>query len=73
LHGEMVVLGTADLATIELVEGYLAWKWGTQASLPTDHTYYSAAPTVIPEPSSIALLGLGSIGLLLRRCRKRRA
>jgi nuclear transport factor 2 (NTF2) superfamily protein len=24
------------------VEGYLAWKWGTQASLPTTHPYYKS-------------------------------
>jgi hypothetical protein len=27
------------------VEGYLAWKWGLQASLPAGHPYLSAAPT----------------------------
>jgi hypothetical protein len=27
------------------VEGYLAWKWSIQTSLPTSHSYYSAAPT----------------------------
>jgi hypothetical protein len=27
------------------VEGYLAWKWGIQASLPIGHPYKSAAPT----------------------------
>ena len=27
------------------VEGYLAWKWGLQASLPVGHPYKSAAPT----------------------------
>jgi hypothetical protein len=27
------------------VEGYLAWKWGLQTSLPGAHPYYSAAPT----------------------------
>ena len=26
------------------VEGYLAWKWGTQGSLPAGHTYKSAPP-----------------------------
>ena len=26
------------------VEGYLAWKWGLQANLPTTHPYYSIAP-----------------------------
>ena len=30
----------------QLVEGYLAWKWGTEALLPNTHPYYSAAPTV---------------------------
>jgi hypothetical protein len=28
------------------VESYLAWKWGLQASLPSDHTYKSAPPSV---------------------------
>ena len=23
------------------VEGYLAWKWGLQTSLPTNHPYYT--------------------------------
>lgn len=26
------------------VEGYLAWKWGLQASLPAGHPYHDAAP-----------------------------
>jgi hypothetical protein len=26
------------------VEGYLAWKWGIQASLPNTHTYFAAPP-----------------------------
>ena len=26
------------------IEGYLAWKWGLQSSLPVTHPYYSAAP-----------------------------
>jgi hypothetical protein len=28
------------------LEGYLAWKWGLQNSLPTNHPYRSAAPLV---------------------------
>lgn len=35
------VLSTADR---EKVEGYLAWKWGLQANLPTGHTYEDGAP-----------------------------
>lgn len=26
------------------VEGYLAWKWGLQTSLPTNHPYYNSSP-----------------------------
>lgn len=37
------LLSTTDQ---QLVEGYLAWKWGTEALLPNTHPYYSAAPTV---------------------------
>jgi hypothetical protein len=28
----------------QLVEGYLAWKWGLQANLPAGHPYLSASP-----------------------------
>lgn len=34
------------LSNIQLVEGYLAWKWGLVASLPADHPYKNAAPTL---------------------------
>jgi hypothetical protein len=27
------------------IEGYLAWKWGLQSTLPPDHPYKTAAPT----------------------------
>ena len=30
------------------VEGYLAWKWGLQGNLPSDHPYKNAAPTNTP-------------------------
>ena len=50
----------------EAIEGYLAWKWGLQASLPGGHTYANAAP-VIPEPTSLALLGLGGLMIARRR------
>lgn len=39
LYGEMIALNTADIKTIEKVEGYLAHKWGLYSSLPTDHPY----------------------------------
>ena len=43
--GEVIILSsTASQATRQLVEGYLAWKWGIQASLPAGHPYKNRAP-----------------------------
>jgi len=33
------------------VEGYLAWKWGLQGSLPSSHPYKSAAPQPAAAPT----------------------
>jgi hypothetical protein len=43
---------------INTVEGYLAWKWGTQALLPAAHPYSTARPTTLqivsnPLPKNI--------------------
>jgi len=44
---ELVVLDLqADTDTRQKIEGYLAHKWGTTASLPNDHPYKNAAPTI---------------------------
>ena len=40
----IVVSGTLSEAERQQIEGYLAWKWGTQASLPSGHRYYNGAP-----------------------------
>ncbi len=53
----------------ELIEGYLAWKWGIQSSLPGGHPYASAAPTTgIARPKiNGSLLNRGLInGSLIR-------
>ena len=41
-----VIFTNAELSTTnrQLIEGYLAWKWGLQASLPAGHPYKNAAP-----------------------------
>jgi hypothetical protein len=42
---EIVVFNRA-LSTTERqnIEGYLAWKWGLQTTLPSTHPYYASAP-----------------------------
>ena len=39
-----------ELTTSErlLMEGYCAWKWGIQASFPTNHPYYGSSPILAP-------------------------
>jgi hypothetical protein len=43
-----VVATTSILSTSDgqKMEGYLAWKWGLVSSLPNDHPYKNAAPTL---------------------------
>lgn len=43
---EFVLVDNQDTTTRQLVEGYLAWKWGLEGNLPAGHPYKSAAPTV---------------------------
>jgi hypothetical protein len=40
--------GASAATTLEQdqqIEGYLAWKWGLQSSLPADHPFRNNAPT----------------------------
>jgi hypothetical protein len=42
---ELIVFNTSvNTPTRQAIEGYLAWKWGIQSSLPTTHPYYLAPP-----------------------------
>ena len=45
--GEVLVFNTT-LSTdrVSLIEGYLAWKWGLNGSLPAGHPYFAAAPAL---------------------------
>lgn len=40
--------GSAGISDInrQMIEGYLAWKWGIQTNLPFMHTFYNSAPTI---------------------------
>ena len=44
---EIIVLYSAvDTTNRQLIEGYLAWKWGLEANLPADHPYKNSPPYV---------------------------
>jgi hypothetical protein len=40
----LIYVGVLSVSDRQCLEGYLAWKWGTQARLPVDHPYKAAAP-----------------------------
>lgn len=41
-----IILYNSQLATlqVQMIEGYMAWKWGLQANLPAGHPYKNAPP-----------------------------
>jgi hypothetical protein len=43
---EVIMVQVTDTPTKERIEGYLAWKWALQASLPSNHPYKNSPPTV---------------------------
>jgi hypothetical protein len=45
--GEVIVVRNLTTADRLRAEGYLAWKWGLVANLPTGHLYKKAPPTVV--------------------------
>jgi len=45
--GEFIALGYVPGTTDrQLIEGYVAWRWGIEANLPSGHPYKSAPPYV---------------------------
>ena len=48
LHGDIAecicLAGNPSVGERQIIEGYLAWKWGIVASLPSDHPYKNHAP-----------------------------
>jgi hypothetical protein len=59
LVGEVIIYTSALNSTQrQQVEGYLAWKWGLQGSLPTGHLYKNSPPTlpIVNTTSELILL-----------------
>jgi hypothetical protein len=65
--GEMVFYNT-NLVTsnnYQIVEGFLAWKWGLQGSLPGGHPYKNSAPTFSGQPWAPRITGTNTISGLV--------
>lgn len=46
-YGEILIYSNLLSTTnIQRTEGYLAWKWGINSSLPTNHPYYNTNPFI---------------------------
>lgn len=61
---EVIIVPNTTLTQRQQIEGYLAWKWGLQANLPTGHSF-RPNPTAmrIFQPNDIAGLQLWFDGL----------
>lgn len=53
---EVVVVDEVNLATVQKIEGYLAWKWGLQAKLPSGHPYENEPPPEIPPAGTVVVI-----------------
>lgn len=40
------MIAFSDLANQEIIEGYLAWKWGLTSKLPANHRYKTSTPYI---------------------------
>jgi Mor family transcriptional regulator len=59
--GEIVIYNVALSQTnYQIVEGYLACKWGLQGNLPSGHPYKSSCPSGTPTTFSPSISGLAA-------------
>lgn len=54
---EVVIIdGIVTTEERQQIEGYLAWKWGSELSLPADHPYYDAPPPGPPPSGTLMFI-----------------
>ena len=55
--GEIIIFdGLLNTTQTQQLEGYLAWKWGLQTSLPSDHPYKTTPPQFFPPLAPFPLV-----------------
>jgi len=64
--GDLYYLSSSHTsADQQIMEGYLAWKWGMQSLLPTSHPYYSIQPfnliLYVPSPAYSSITSINGI------------
>lgn len=54
-HAEILIYDASlSLSQVQQIEGYLAWKWGLQGSLPATHPYkVSPIPPLLSPPTTL--------------------
>jgi hypothetical protein len=59
---ELIVYDNAEITTTQrqLIEGYLAWKWGLSSQLPSTHPFVSGAPYGNPQTTSFGSMSINS-------------
>ena len=65
---EIIIFNTVlPISQIKSIEGYLAWKWGIEATLPNSHPYKFAAPGKPRPPitpvSATGQINIGDVGM----------
>jgi hypothetical protein len=56
---EVIVYNTVLTNTqVQQIEGYLAWKWGLVANLPSNHPYKNTSAVFVTQPTTLAALGI---------------
>jgi hypothetical protein len=49
LVGELIIYNASLTSrNRQIIEGYLAWKWGLTANLPSTHPYKNSSPSLVP-------------------------